>query len=461
MRPARSASASSAMSAVSREWRARILRRSSSASVPNIAIRTSSSSLAARPSAASRTSSAVSGSSSTGGRRCKQPDRARDRGIDGLRRLAVRAVHERAKLVDHAPVAARLEHVQERLARQDLADRRSERRPTRLGADAADLVEHLLEPVLGGVGAEMNVERSHEPGRQVVLRGAHGDARRDGRDRLVADVLVDHVGGLPQASRLEPGRMAEPFERLGERLSGHPVQRERERVDGGRDEVCAGLDGRERAGETRPGGALDVEADREPARLLDPRHELMRPVREERAGRVVHDHPGGAEVGQLPRLLDERVGLAGPPWAVDEPGVERPAGARDRGARLAQVGDVVQRVVEPEDLDAVLRRAGDEAADDVASHGLRADEEPPAERDPERRRDAGLDRADPLPRRLGPSPHGRVEDAAAGDLEAREPRLVEDLGDAQDLGSRQSAREGLLREQPDGRVDEPRHDRGP
>ena len=51
-----------------REWRARTVRRSSSASAPNIAIRTSSSSLAARPSARSRTSSAVGGSSTSAAR---------------------------------------------------------------------------------------------------------------------------------------------------------------------------------------------------------------------------------------------------------------------------------------------------------------------------------------------------------------------------------------------------------
>ena len=63
MRSPRSASASSAMSTESREFRPRMTLSSSSASLPNIAMRTSSSSLAARPSACSRTSSVVTGSS--------------------------------------------------------------------------------------------------------------------------------------------------------------------------------------------------------------------------------------------------------------------------------------------------------------------------------------------------------------------------------------------------------------
>ena len=52
----------------------------------------------------------------------------------------------------------------------------------------------------------------------------------------------------------------------------------------------------------------------------------------------------------------------------------------------------------------------------------RADEEPAAQRDAERRRRTRVDRADPLPRALDAPPHRRVEDAAARDLEAGEAR---------------------------------------
>ncbi len=208
IRSPRSASASSAMSTESREWRARMTLSSSSASEPNIAMRTSSSSLAARPSACSRTSSVVTGSSASCAGRREQLDRALDRRVDRLRRHAVAALDELAELVDDGAVAPRLEHVQERLRGEDLADRRRERRPARLGADAPDLLEHLEQPVGGGVRAEMDVERRDEAGREVVLGRAHGDARRDGRDRLVADVLVDDVGGLPELVDVEPRRVA-------------------------------------------------------------------------------------------------------------------------------------------------------------------------------------------------------------------------------------------------------------
>ena len=79
---------------------------------------------------------------------------------------------------------------------------------------------------------------------------------------------------------------------------------------------------------------------------------------------------------QLPRLLDERVHRARVARAVDEPGVELLAGVDDRLAGLAQVRDVVERVVQAEDVDPVLGRGGDEAADEV----------PPTGREPTRKR---------------------------------------------------------------------------
>ena len=276
--------------------------------------------------------------------------------------------------------------MQESLGRENLADRSRERRKPRLGANASDLLENVEQAVGRAMRAKVNLERGDEAGGKVVLRGANGDAGRDRRDRLVPDELVDDVGGLPELVHVEPGGLPDPLERLGERLARHAVQRQRERVDRGRDEVRPRLDGGERRGQAHAGRALDVEADGELARLPDPRHQLGRAVRGERAGRVVDDDARRAELGQLARLLDERVRLPGPARAVHEPGVERPTGARDRRARLAEVRDVVQRVVQPEDLDAVLGGARHEATDDVSADRPRADQEPSAQRDPQRSR---------------------------------------------------------------------------
>ena len=144
--------------------------------------------------------------------------------------------------------------------------------------------------------------------------------------------------------------------------------------------------------------------------------------------------------------------------------VERAAGARDRGACLHEVRDVVERIVQPEDVDPVLRGARDEATDDVAADRTRADEEPSAERDPERRRHPCLDRTDPLPGALDAPADGGVEHAASRDLDTRTPHRRGHAsparrGSARDLGGRQLPSEWLLREQADRRVDQLRPSR--
>ena len=111
--------------------------------------------------------------------RREQTDRSLDGRVDRLRGVPVRTLDERAELVDHGPVPPRFEHVQERLAGEDLPDRRRERRPAGLRAHRPDLLEHLLEPVRGRMGAQVHVERGDESRRQVVLGSAHRDPRRN------------------------------------------------------------------------------------------------------------------------------------------------------------------------------------------------------------------------------------------------------------------------------------------
>ena len=129
----------------------------------------------------------------------------------------------------------------------------------------------------------------------------------------------------------------------------------------------------------------------------------------------------------------------------------------DRLAGLEQVRDVVERVVQPEDVDAVVGGAGDEPPHDVGRDRARADEEPSPQRQAERRRRAGVDRANALPGALDGEPDGRVEDAATGDFEVREAGRIEDLRDAEHLARRELAGERILREQADGRVDDLGH----
>ena len=302
---------------------------------------------------------------------CEQLDRALHGRVDRLGRHPVAALDERTELVDHRAVAPRLQHVQERLRGQDLADRRCKRWPASFRADTAHLLENVQEPVGGGMGAQMHLERCDEPCGKVVLGGTDGDSRSDGSDRLVPDVLVDDVRGFPQLVGLDARAVTQPLERLGQGLSRDPVETERERIHGGCDEVGSRLHRRERRGDAEACRPLDVEAHGEPARVANPLDELMRLVREEGSRGVVDDDARRAELRELSCLLDEPLGLVRATGAVDEARVERAARAGDRGTGFAKVGDIVQRIVESEDLDAVLRGTGDEAPHDVAADRAR------------------------------------------------------------------------------------------
>ena len=142
------------------------------------------------------------------------------------------------------------------------------------------------------------------------------------------------VGRLPQRRRVDARLAAEPVERLDERLAGDAVQGQRQRVDGGGDQVGADARGDDRVEQPRAGRTLDEEADREARLLADPLDELLGEVRQQRVGRVVDDHAGRTERGDLLRPLDERVDLARAAGAVDEPDVELLARRDDRLARL-------------------------------------------------------------------------------------------------------------------------------
>ena len=295
----------------------------------------------------------------------RQLDRAGHGWVDRAGRRPERAGDERAQLVDDREIAARGKDVEQCLRCEHLADRCGERRPSHLGADAIELLEDLLEPVGRALRAQRRVEARDEARGDVVLRSANGDARGERRDRLVADVIVDEVRCLPQTGDVDTRVEPHAGERVGERLAGHSVQRQCERIDRARDQLRAGFGRLQRRGERGAACALEVDADGQAARLSERMHEALRLVRKERAGRVVQQHAHGTELGQCLRALDEHVDLAGRARAVDEARLEVAVGRDDRLGRFAQVGDVVERVVEPEDVDAVLRGRGDEAAGEV------------------------------------------------------------------------------------------------
>ena len=270
-------------------------------------------------------------------------------------------------------------------------------------------------------------------------------------------MLVDEVGRLPQHVDIDAGIQPDADQRLRERLARNPVERQRERVDRARDDLGARPGGGERRGERAAAGSLGIDPDWQSACVGERAHELLRGVWLQRARRVVEEDADGAELGQHPRPFDQRLDLAGAARAVDEARLEVALRRDDRLGRLAQVRDVVQRIVEPEHVDAVGGGGGDETAREVGIHRPRADEEAPPQREAERCLDAGLQRANPLPRAFEAALDRFVERTAARDLEIREAGPVEDLGEPELLRRGNASRERLLPEQANRRVGERRH----
>jgi len=173
----------------------------------------------------------------------------------------------------------------------------------------------------------------------------------------------------------------------------------------------------------------------------------------------VQEHVIRPDLGQPASLLDDPLEVGHLP-RERKARVQPPPGLAHRGRRRGEVLDVVHRVVQPEDVDAALGGRQDEPPDQVIGDRARADQEPAAKCDLKRRlRATSAEAPDPLPRALDAAPHGRVEAAAARDLEGGEARAVEDLGHLEHAGRRDRAREGLLREQPDRGVDDSGHAR--
>src|SRR5439155_5233482 len=102
---------------------------------------------------------------------------------------------------------------------EDLPDRGRERRPTDLFANLHQFFEHLVEPVSGGVRAQMRVERGDEPGWKTMLRRAHRNPRSERGDRLIADVLVDEIGSAPERVDIDARVQPEAPERRCNRLA--------------------------------------------------------------------------------------------------------------------------------------------------------------------------------------------------------------------------------------------------
>ena len=118
--------------------------------------------------------------------------------VDLPRRRAVASEHEIAQLVHDDAPALRGEDVEQRLRCEHLPDRRGERRhPTSIRTRASSSSTSSIRSA-ARVRAQVRVEARDEAGRERELRGANGDPRRERDHGLVADVLVDELGGAPE-----------------------------------------------------------------------------------------------------------------------------------------------------------------------------------------------------------------------------------------------------------------------
>ena len=122
-----------------------------------------------------------------------------------------------------------------------------------------------------------------------MLGGANGVSGGQRRNGHVAELLVDELACFPERRDVDTGRQADTAERLGQRLRGGPVERDRDRVDRARDRRSSAAGALERGRERPAGGALAVEPDGQAGRgahLLDHRPRMRRV---QRAGGVLDD----------------------------------------------------------------------------------------------------------------------------------------------------------------------------
>ena len=152
--------------------------------------------------------------------------------------------------------------------------------------------------------AQSRVDGCDESSRKLVLRRADRDSRSKGGNRVVADELVDDLGGLPQPHHVDAAVHACARKRACERLPRDAVEHQRDWIGGTGDKIGAGPGGFEGRCEPAAGGTLAVEADRKPAPLRECPNQLVGTVRLEGAGRIVQEHPLRTKVRQLFRLLD-------------------------------------------------------------------------------------------------------------------------------------------------------------
>ena len=376
----------------------------------------------------------------------------------GAGRVAVLAEQEPAHLLVDLDPAAGSEHVLDGLGREDAPDRCGGRRRAAVVADAPHLLEHLVEAIGRTDRGEAPLDGGDRPAGTVESAARSATWGDTGGATAAASPISDSIRRATSQpiSRSRPASRPSPSSACAEQLRCRALGQHRDGVGGGRDRVGTGarrLDGHGERGAARP---LRVQADREPGGLAHAPDQLARGSRIERAGGVVQQDAVDAELGQAAGALDE------PACRPERPSRR---GRRTRCApasRTAAIGPTRSST----SLSGSCRRKM--SMPDSAAHRMkRRTRSASAGRGPTRNvprsaitsgvrvralsarmRSQGLSTA---------ALDGAREAAAARDLERGVAGTVEILGEAQDARGRDPADERLLREQPDGGVDEAGH----
>ena len=188
------------------------------------------------------------------------------------------------------------------------------------------------------------------------------------------------------------------------------------------------------AASAAPAAPWQIETDRQSARLADPLDEYARAAWIEGPGRVVHQRPRGAELRSMAMsAFEEDVAFVRPGRGCERARLRALSRRREsprqrpRGFRGRSKGRGCERR-----RCRSRQRCGRSAGRDLAR---RAVSRPGSAHEAPSRavsHTAPSERPDPLPGAFDAAPHGRVEAAAAGDLEVREPSTVEDVGELQE-----------------------------
>src|SRR5438034_1614388 len=373
------------------------------------------------------------------------------------RRPAVETLEVVLQLLRDRRIALAADDVVDGLDRDELADRRHQRRITEVLADPVGFIEDLASTVAGVAGAELVKDFLEHESRHVVAQDAGVDAVGDRAQ--VLDVsplqLLDLVLDVPHLAQVEARVVLAALERgdyaLGRGLRGAP----RERRDRDVEHLRAGLDRGHVRHRRHAARAVRVDVHRNLDRVLQRGHELPGRLRAEQA-RGVLDHDLVAS------HVDQALGQRAPQLEVVRrrdrvaqralhllPGLQR------RGDRRLHVAEIVERVEDAKHVDAALRGVIDEQLDDVVREVAFGDEVLAAYQRLDRRVGSGLvELAQEFPRVLVDL-QLRLERGPAERLHGREADGVHPRRDRHDLLRAQvAAEQGLLGVAKRG-VDEP------